>query len=77
MFEWRLYLGTKSTGIVVAPDAKYPNMWRIHWPDRNPSDIVNLSRAKDAAALWACRTNPGQWARLKWKAIQGPSAGRP
>jgi hypothetical protein len=33
MNEWRLYVGTKSTGIVVAPDEKYPTMYRIHWPD--------------------------------------------
>jgi len=53
MPELRLYLGTKSTGIVVAPDEKYPSMYRIHWPDRPPSDMVNLTRAKEAALRWA------------------------
>jgi len=47
--EWRLYVGNKFTGIVVRPDDKWPSMWRVHWPDRSPSDMVNLARAKDAA----------------------------
>jgi hypothetical protein len=66
MPELRLYLGTKSTGIVVAPDEKYPTMYRVHWPDRPPSDMVNLSRAKDAATRWAGREYPGRWRELKW-----------
>jgi hypothetical protein len=53
--EWRLYLGSKNTGIVVRPDEKYPSMFRVHWPDRPPSDMVNLTRAKDAAQTWAAR----------------------
>jgi len=64
--EWHLYLGTKSTGIVVAPDEKYPNMYRIHWPDRPPSDIVNLTRAKEAAMNWAARAGGQDKHRLKW-----------
>lgn len=47
--EWQLYLGTKFTGITVRPDEKYPNMFQVHWADRPPSDMVNLTRAKDAA----------------------------
>ena|SRR6516164_696648 len=35
--EWRLYLGGKSTGIVVRSDEKYPSLFRVHWPDRPPS----------------------------------------
>jgi len=68
MNEWRLYLGTKSTGIVVASDEKYPNIYRIHWPDRPPSDTVNLSRAKDAAMNWAGRAGGQDKHRLKWMA---------
>jgi hypothetical protein len=68
MSELRLYLGTKSTGIVVAPDEKYPNMYRIHWPDRPPSDMVNLSRAKDAAMRWAGRAGGATSKGLYWKA---------
>jgi hypothetical protein len=67
MTEWRLYLGTKATGIVVAPDEKYPSMYHVHWPDRSPSDIVNLSRAKEAAMRWAGRAGSGDGLRLKWK----------
>lgn len=33
----------------VLPDEKYPAMWRIHWPDGEVSDMVNLTRARDAA----------------------------
>jgi hypothetical protein len=51
--ELKLYAGGKFTGIAVRPDLKYPSMWRIHAPDRPPSDMVNLSRAKDAAHVWA------------------------
>jgi hypothetical protein len=34
----------------LVPDAKYPGMWRVRWPDGSLSDIVNLTRAKDALA---------------------------
>jgi hypothetical protein len=66
--EWRLYLGGKSTGIVVRPDEKYPSLFRVHWPDRPPSDMVNLTRAKDAAMRWAGRGGGGDAKRLHWKA---------
>ena len=47
---YELYVGKRSTGITIRPDATWRAMWRIHWADgRPPSDIVNLSRAKDAA----------------------------
>ena len=52
---WPLYIGSKATGITVKPDDKYPSMFRIHWADRPPSDMVNLSRAKEAAMRWAAR----------------------
>jgi hypothetical protein len=32
------------------PDPDHSGMWRVHWPDGRRSDIVNLSRAKDALA---------------------------
>ena len=35
----------------VIPDDEYAGMWRIRWPDRQLSDMVNLSRAKDAAMV--------------------------
>jgi hypothetical protein len=48
---YRLRLGGKLTGLEVKPDAKYPQMWRIHYQGK-VSDMVNLSRAKDAAITW-------------------------
>ena len=34
----------------IIKDQNYPGMWRVLWPDGQLSDMVNLSRAKDAAA---------------------------
>src|SRR5215813_9491510 len=34
----------------IVPDSKYPNMYRIVLPDGRLSDMLNLSRAQDAAA---------------------------
>jgi hypothetical protein len=48
-----LHLRRSDTPLLsVVPDATYPNMWRISLRDRL-SDLVNLSRAKDAAVSWA------------------------
>jgi hypothetical protein len=33
----------------VIPDARWPGMWRVKLPNGFLSDLVNLSRAKDAA----------------------------
>ena len=52
MQELRLKLFNRQTGLVLRPDSDYPELWRIHYQDRI-SDMVNLSRAKDAALLWA------------------------
>ena len=44
-----------STGrelVRIVPDECTP-LWRIEWPDQGLSDVVNLSRAKDAALAWA------------------------
>jgi hypothetical protein len=34
----------------IIPDQTYPSMWRIKLPDGSISDMVNLARARDAAA---------------------------
>jgi hypothetical protein len=35
----------------LIPDGKFPAlMWRVRWPDGALSDMVNLTRAKDALA---------------------------
>jgi hypothetical protein len=48
-----LHIGRKDTGFTVQPDPAWPQMWRIHAPDGRVSDMVNLTRAKDAAVAWA------------------------
>jgi hypothetical protein len=35
----------------IAPDAKWPAMFRLRLPDGSLSDKVNLTRAKDALAV--------------------------
>jgi hypothetical protein len=40
---------SKKTILSVEPDAVYPDMFRVHWPDGGISDMANLSRARDAA----------------------------
>lgn len=62
--EHRLYTGNKFTGVSVRPDPKWPGMWRVHQGDK-VSDMVNLTRAKDAAVFWA--TPPeGGLRNLNW-----------
>jgi hypothetical protein len=51
-----LYVGGKGRPIIgIEPDAQWPGMWRVRHPDGNLSDMVNLSRAKDAALSIARR----------------------
>jgi hypothetical protein len=50
----------KSSGAVSLPpnvvrDAKWPNMYRVRYPDGRLSDMVNLARAKDVAISIALR----------------------
>jgi hypothetical protein len=37
----------------ILPDATWPKMWRVQHPDGRLSDMVNLTRAKDAAITLA------------------------
>jgi hypothetical protein len=62
-----LHIGNKFTVITVRQDAQWPTMWRIHGPDRKPSDIVNLARAKDAAIAWARPRGLGSTEAPIWK----------
>ena len=52
--ENKLYCRGRLIGQVV-PDGKYPRMWRVKHPDGSLSDMVNLTRAKDAAVSQAVR----------------------
>ena len=45
--------GAKAPAISVVPDKIYPTMWRIKYRDGKLSDLVNLSRARDAAFTFA------------------------
>jgi hypothetical protein len=46
--DWELWQGSNLVAN-VKPDERYFWMFRIYRPGHPPSDIVNLSRAKDAA----------------------------
>jgi hypothetical protein len=53
-----LYLYHRSSRrplVGVVPDSKYPKMFRVQYPNGTLSDFVNLTRAKDAAAVFALR----------------------
>lgn len=70
--EFRLYFGSKFTGIRVVSDEKYPRMWRISGVGGElEGDIVNLTRAKDAAITWGREAYPEAEGRssvhFKWK----------
>ena len=41
--------GRHSPSVEVFPDQDWPGMWRIRRPDGTVTDIVNRSRARDAA----------------------------
>jgi hypothetical protein len=66
---WQLHYGQAQAALVrVEPDSVYTGMWRIVWPDGRASDMVNLTRAKDAALLLCQRGPPARdLARLDWR----------
>ena len=54
--------------VSVVPDGVYPKMWRILWPDGQLSDMANLARIKDAAAVLCERGPPPRnRRRFHWK----------
>ena len=71
--RYGLYYGSSEHPIAeVISDATWPSMWRVAWPDGRLSDMVNLTRAKDAAVVIAERGPPARnHLRLRWKRI-GP-----
>ena len=78
--RYELFYGQASTPLVRAePDRTYPDLWRIVWPDGRVSDIVNLTRAKDAAMALSERGPPARNPqRLHWRLNRSdsPSGGR-
>jgi hypothetical protein len=43
--------GSKRPLTTIERDTTYPNMWRVRRPNGSLSDMVNRTRAKEAAAL--------------------------
>ena len=60
------WLYNKSRRLVrIVRDEKYPTMWRVQMPDGRLTDMVNRTRAKDAANSAALRIlNDEETARL-------------
>jgi hypothetical protein len=49
---WRgndLHLRQGRKLVSIVPDEKYPGMWRVRYPDGRLTDMVNRTRAKEAA----------------------------
>jgi hypothetical protein len=70
--ELRLAIAARPTDITIRPDSRYPGMWRIHQGDR-VSDMVNLTRAKDAAIAWARPRGLGSGEAVRWERRETPS----
>jgi hypothetical protein len=69
--EYSLHYGAQKRPLaLVKPDERWGErgMFRIHWPDGEVSDMVNLSRARDAARLIVQRRHPecSQPTLFKW-----------
>jgi hypothetical protein len=75
--DWRLFHARRIVGRAV-PDAKHDGMWRVKLPG-GLSDMVNLSRAKDAAREFAIRQieRRANAAKFEEKVIQNQGAFSP
>jgi hypothetical protein len=73
---YALYYGNAQTPMVrVAPDDHWPGMWRMIWPDGQLSDVANLSRIRDAAAVICERGPPARnRRRFHWKIERSTTA---
>jgi hypothetical protein len=72
---YRLHYGKSRKALAeVIPDDEHAGMWRIRWPDDQLSDMVNLTRAKDAARVLAMRNvASGDSLPLRWIRDTGES----
>ena len=62
------YASAKHPLAEIVPDANWPGMWRVRWPDGSLSDMANLTRAKDAAFVIAQKGPPARdGQRLHWQ----------
>jgi hypothetical protein len=69
MLTQALFYGRSTKPLAwVVPYERWPGIWRIHWPDGSTSDMLNLARAKDAAAAHAERGPPERdRRRFRWR----------
>lgn len=68
--QWRgdvLYSGGNKRLIGIEADPTYPGMWRVRLPGGQLSDMVNRTRAKNAAEIIILAH---EW----WRRWQGPAA---
>jgi hypothetical protein len=71
------YGSAQSPLATVVPDNRWPGMWRIAWPDGRITDMVNLSRAKDAAGAIVERGPPARNRKaLRWCVEEARTAPR-
>jgi hypothetical protein len=74
-----LYYGNGGRTLAwVAPAGS--GLWRIQWPDGRTSDVVNLTRAKDAAVALAERGPPARNRRRfhwQYERSKSPAEGAP
>lgn len=62
------YGGARVPLVLVVPDINWPGMYQLAWPDGRLSDMVNLSRARDAAVTICTSTSPGKdRSRFHWE----------
>jgi hypothetical protein len=57
--DCELFFGRKRIA-GIEPDAVYAGMWRVRRPDGTLSDMVNISRARDAAMVLSLAVLNGQ-----------------
>jgi hypothetical protein len=76
--ELRLFIGKSFTDVTVRRDTKWPSMWRVNTADGWVSDMVNLTRAKDAAIQCARPKGLGGTEIVRWDrretAVRGATA---
>ena len=70
-----LYIGKTFTGVTVEPDERWPGMWRV-CKDGVKSEMVNLTRAKDASITWALPRRPGGGEIVHWECREKPARAR-
>ena len=72
----RLYLANRDTGITIIPWLLDSRLWCVRWADGLLSPPGNLTRAKDAALLFA-RQVPGFTGRRvhRWECTAAHSEG--